>query len=111
MATDIDWIERKLEDIKDKLRGQSLTPDERARLTKLVNDVELNIKCAGSTSPGYHSLSGNYIGSDWLDWTAPYDTPQKQYEDTSCKHPKKYLNKFSPTFSFWYCPDCKEEVK
>ena len=27
----------------------------------------------------------------------------------SCRHPKKYLNKFS-TFEFEYCPDCKKEI-
>ena len=28
----------------------------------------------------------------------------------TCRHFKKYLNKFN-TLEFWYCPDCKEEVK
>lgn len=33
-----------------------------------------------------------------------FDTPK-------CKHKNKYLNVCSKNLKFWYCPDCKEEVK
>jgi hypothetical protein len=32
-------------------------------------------------------------------------------ENISCLHKNKYHNRISKTLHFWYCPDCKEEVK
>lgn len=30
---------------------------------------------------------------------------------TVCAHPNKYKNVISKSLVFWFCPDCKEEVK
>jgi hypothetical protein len=31
--------------------------------------------------------------------------------DIPCKHEDAYLNKIFTTLEFWFCPDCKKEVK
>lgn len=37
--------------------------------------------------------------------------PPKFEPSKTCRHPKKYKNVISKNLFFWFCPDCKEEVK
>ena len=39
-----------------------------------------------------------------------YIIPDVFSEPTQCCHSNKYKNVISKTLSFWYCPDCKDEV-
>lgn len=57
----------------------------------------------------YPELTGAYVTErEICHWD---DRPLPPIPQNSCKHPKKYLNKISNTLEFWYCPDCKDEVK